>query len=171
MCRSIRVRTFNASLDPDKQRVNINKFPAATARQIRHYAHYALDEDHPSQVIIVAGTNDVAYDTNSSGADPEIIAERIMDIARDCRSKNVKDIHVSSIMPRREYRYRSTIDQINTILRRKCDQEHFYYIDNANIYTGDLDDGVHLNYEGNQKFISNLLNCCSSYNPYLFPYL
>ena len=45
------------------------------------------------------------------------------------------------------------------------------YIDNSNIYTGDLDDGVHLNYEGNKKFISNLLNCCTTYNPFLYPYL
>ena len=167
LCRSIRVRKFNDFLDSSKQKVNINKFPGATAKQIRHYAQYTLNEDHPDQVIIVAGTNDVAYDYGKGNANPNEIAERILNIARDCRKKAVQHIHISSIIQREFYKFRPIIDKINQILRTKCCEEKFFFIDNSNIYTTDLVDGVHLNDLGNGKFISNLLHNCSSYNPYL----
>ena len=167
MCRSIRVNHFNSFLDSAQQKVNISKFPAATATQIRHYAQYALDEDHPSQVIIVAGSNDVAYDYGNGHADPNTISERIMNIVRDCRSKGVNYIHISSLIQRHYYMFRPIINSINDILRRKCEEENFLFIDNSNIFTSDLIDGVHLNVKGNGKFIGNLLDICSSYNPYI----
>ena len=168
ICRSIRVNKINSFLDADQQKVNINKFPAATATQIRHYAQYALDVDHPSQVIIVAGTNDVAYDFGKGHADPNVIAERIMNIARDCRKKAVKYIHISSIIQREFHKFRPIINTINDILRRKCEEENYLFIDNSNIFTSDLIDGVHLNNQGNGKFLGNLLDNCSSYNPCLY---
>jgi len=168
MCRSIRVNKINSFLDSQQQKININKYPAATASQIRHYAQYTLNEDHPSQVIIVAGSNDVAYDYGKGHADPDIIAERIMNIARDCRLKDVKYIHISSLIQRQSYNLRPIINNVNDILRRKCEEEHYLFIDNSNIFTSDLIDGLHLNDQGNCKFIGNILDICSSYNPHIY---
>ena len=54
------------------------------------------------------------------------------------------------------------------MLRLKCREEGFYFINNDNIYMNDLVDGLHLNHVGNLKFMRNLLKCCPSYNPYLY---
>ena len=56
MCRSIRVRDFNEQLDSNIDHVIINKYPAAHANQIHHYSDYALDNEKPDTIIVMAGT-------------------------------------------------------------------------------------------------------------------
>ena len=92
MTRSIRVKQFNSHLDNRKEVVKIHKYPAAHANQIRLYTQYTLTIDKPSQLIINAGSNDVSYDMNGGDPNPENIAERVLDIARDARNAGVKCI-------------------------------------------------------------------------------
>ena len=73
MCRSIRVREFNNKLTNEK--VIINKYPAAHAKQILHYSNYTLTHDKPDTLIIMAGSNDVSYDMKDGNtSNPEEIA-------------------------------------------------------------------------------------------------
>jgi len=119
-------------------------------------------------MIIMAGSNDVSYDSkDGQTANPEEIASRIIDIGKNAKLHGVTRVFVNSIIYREGYFYNSIINKINLILRLKCNSENFYYIDNNNIYTVDLIDGLHLNSVGNDKLMRNLLNCCQSYNPYL----
>ena len=167
MTRSIKVRTFNSYLDGRKEVVKISKFPAAHANQIRLYSQYTLQVDKPSQLIVAAGSNDISYDMSKGVADPQVIAERILNIARDARNEGVRDIFISGLMKRRGRQYNYIILEVNLALRLRCVEENFHFISNENIELGDLCDGLHLNYKGNAKFIQNLLQCCHSYNPYL----
>ena len=168
MTRSIPVRHMNSYLDNRTEVVKIHKYPAAHANQIRLYAQYTLQMDKPTQVIINAGSNDVSYDMwTEGGANPEIIAERVLDIARDARTAGTKNIFISGLMKRKGLQYAEIINEVNLRLREKCLIEDFYFLDNDNINLSDLCDGLHLNQWGNRKFIKNLLQCCHSYNPYL----
>ena len=101
ICRSIRVRDFNNKLDGDSERVMINKYPAAHAKQIQHYTQYTLQNDKPDSLIIVAGTNDVAYDYGNGIADVATIGNRILNIAQDAKASGVKDIFISGLMTRK----------------------------------------------------------------------
>ena len=109
----------------------------------------------------------VSYDTWNGDANPEVIAERVLNIARDARAANVKYIYVSGLMTRKGWVYKEIIDEVNLRLRLGCITEQYDFINNSNIYLSDLCDGLHLNQQGNRKFIKNLLQCCHSYNPYL----
>ena len=161
------MRYINSFLDNRRETVKINKYPAAHADQIRLYAQYTLQIDKPTQVIINAGSNDVSYDMWNGGANPEIITERVLNIARDARAASVQHIYISGLMQRKGWQYKEIIDEINLRLRVRCIAEQFHFDINGNINLSDLSDGLHLNQQGNRKFIKNLLQCCHSYNPYL----
>ena len=168
MCRSIRNTIFNSYLDTSKEQTTIHKFPGATASQIKHYSAYCFNGNIPTNMMIVAGTNDVAYDMNNGIADPNTIANRVVEIAKQADSNGVKNIFIASIMKRKGEKYKCIIDDINLIIRIACMQSNFYFIDNNNITEFDLHyDGLHLNATGTEKLAINLLKCCSSYNPYL----
>ena len=170
MCRSIRVRDFNNQLDPDFDSVVINKYPAAHANQIHHYSDYTLDNEKPDTIIVMAGTNDVSYDSsNGKQADPENIACRIIDIGRNAKENGVSRVFINGLIKRKGTFHNNIINRVNLYLRNKCCGENFYFIDNSDIQISDLCDGLHLNDEGNTKFMRNLLMCCDSYNPYLLP--
>ena len=99
MCRSIRVRHFNNQLDGNTDKVMINKYPAAHAKQILHYSNYTLLNDKPDHLIIMSGTNDVAYDShNGNQPDPEEIASRVIDIGINARKHGVSIVFVNSII-------------------------------------------------------------------------
>ena len=168
MCKSIRVKDFNKQLDPDIDQVLINKYPAAHTKQILHYSNYTLTNDKPDTLIVMAGTNDVSYDSkNGNEPDPEEIANRIMEIGRNARKYGVTRIFINSLIKREGYFYNRIIARINLLLRLKCNSEKNYFIDNCDISVHNLYDGLHLNNDGNKIFMRNLLNCCDSYNPYL----
>ena len=167
MCKSIRVRDFNNQLDRDIDQVLINKYPAAHSKQILHYSNYTLLNDKPDYLIVMAGTNDVSYDSkNGNEPDPEEIATRIIEIGRNARRHGVTRVFINSLIKREGLFYNRIITRINLLLRLKCNAEKFYFIDNCDISINDLCDGLHLNYDGNKIFMRNLLNCCDSYNPY-----
>ena len=130
MCRSIRNTIFNSYLDTSKEQTTIHKFPGATASQIKHYSAYCFNENIPTNMMIVAGTNDVAYDMNNGIADPNTIANRVVEIAKQADSNGVKNIFIASIMKRKGEKYKCIIDDINLIIRIACMQNNFYFIDN-----------------------------------------
>ena len=169
MCRSIRVRYFNGQLDGNIDTSLINKYPAAHTKQILHYSNYTLQNDKPDHIIIMAGTNDVSYDSHDGRQpNPEEIAGRIIDIGKNAQKQGVSRVFINSIIQREGNFYNKIISKVNLLLRLKCNTYQFYFIDNSNINPScDLIDGLHLNDNGNRIFIRNLLNCCDSYNPYL----
>ena len=64
----------------------------------------------------------------------QLVANRVIDIAKQARAYNVENVFIASIMKRRGDRFRCIIDDINLLLRIACLQNNFYFIDN-NIFS------------------------------------
>jgi len=142
--------------------------PGGDCAKVKHSSKHVLGlYKNVETLIVVAGTNDISYETAAGSVDAEAIAEGIMDIGREALRDydNVKHVCISSIIFRGSSQYSETIFDTNMKLRLKCKQEGFIFIDNDIITVHDLVDGLHLNKFGNDKFIHNLLSCCASYNP------
>ena len=168
MCNRIRGRNLNDYLDGNMEKAIISKFPGAHAEQIKHYSKYTIEHDGISDLIICAGANDLTYDYYNGIANAENIANKILDIGREARKEGVPNIHVCGLIIRRDTRFFTLRNSVNCILRLKCANEGFMFIDNNNIYTNDLYiDGLHLNDIGSFKLKHNILRSCHTYNPYL----
>lgn len=143
--------------------------PGGDTEKINHASKFMLAKYKPNTLIIVAGTNDISYDTKSGMADADVISDRIINIGKEAVRdfKCVEKIAISSIMIRGAAQYSDIVFDINLRLRLKCIREDFTYIDNECITKHDLYDGLHLNRFGNDKFLHKLLSCCESYNPCL----
>ena len=124
----------------------------ATAAQLNYYVHATLNEDHPDTIIINGGTNNLTKKHQST----DETAKEIVEIAKTCRSKGVKNVFVSSITCRPEYQRQ--IDDINRLLQYYAGIYNYVFIDNSCITKKHLKrDGVHLNKEGICILASNFL--------------
>ena len=88
------------------------------------------------------GTNDIL---NAEG-DKDLIAESVIDIAKECVQLGVKDVFVSSVTVK--IRQSSAFNRVvNKILQDKCATHQFHFIDNSNIKKEHLwKDGLQLNW-------------------------
>ena len=87
------------------------------------------------------GTIDIL---NAEG-DKDLIAESVIDIAKECVQLGVKDVFVSSVTVNTR-RSSAFISAVNNILQDKCATHQFHFIDNSNIRKEKLwKDGPHLN--------------------------
>ena len=128
-----------------------------------------LEKHQPETLIVVAGTNDISFDTHAGTANADVIAERVIAIGKEAVRdfKSIKRVAISSIILRGAAQYSGIVFDVNLRLQLRCIQEGFAYINNEGIEKRDLYDGLHLNRFGNEKFLHKLLSCCESYNPYL----
>lgn len=175
MTRSIRNTFINQKLQQHSvegsvhETVHMDLNPGGDTEKINHASKFMLAKYKPNTLIIVAGTNDISYDTKSAMADADVISDRIINIGKEAVRdfKCVEKIAISSIMIRGAAQYSDIVFDVNLRLRLKCIREDFTYIDNECITKHDLYDGLHLNRFGNDKFLHKLLSCCESYNPCL----
>ena len=175
MTRSIRNNFINQKLKQHSVEGSVHEIvhmdlnPGGDTGKIRHSSKLMLERHKPNTLIIVAGANDISYDTKTGTADADVIAERIINIGKEAVRdfKCVERIAISSIIIRGAAQYADIVFDVNLRLRLKCIQEDFTYIDNECITKQDLYDGLHLNKFGNDKLLHKLLSCCESYNPCL----
>ena len=97
------------------------------------------------------GTNDIL---NSEG-NKDLMAVRVIDLAKECVRLGAKDVFVSSVTV--TTRHSSVfISAVNKILQDKCATHQFYFIDNSNIKKENLwKDGLHLNWSGKDMLMNN----------------
>ena len=174
MTRSIRVRAINNMLNANSlkhqeaRKIEIDKFPGAHANKIRHCVQYSLQEFQPDTLVIIAGANDITYDSQAGNADAKQIAVKVTNIARDALAKGIRDVHVFGITQRRNTQFGQLIKQTNLELRLLCGELHINYVDTGDIYLRDIDrDGIHLNGQGTKKLTRKILRCDNNYNPML----
>ena len=104
-------------------------FGGATSKHFHHYIQPTLNEKNVKTDIAVLhmGTNDIL---NAEG-DKDLIAESVIDIAKECVRFGVKDIFVSSVTVNTR-RSSALISAVNNILQAKCATHKFHFIDNWN---------------------------------------
>ena len=119
MTRSIRVRTINNMLNANSlihqeaRKIEIDKFPGAHANKIRHCFQYSLQEFQPDTMVVIAGANDITYDSQAGNADAKQIAAKVTNIARDALAKGIHDVYVFGITQRRNKQFNQLIKQTN----------------------------------------------------------
>ena len=115
---------------------------------------------NPSDVVFVAGGNDLPTEEIASPQFISKVADNIIKGCLSCRDNGVSNVFVSSILPRA-----SSYFQLNQLLGDECKKHGFIFIDNdSNIVLKYhvLSDTVHLNVQGSKLLQNNLLNVLNS---------
>ena len=155
--RSIHREAFNKKLKSGS--ADIHTFKTKTARYIVKYMLPHIEEDCPHTVVMACGGNDIPKRI-ASHRELETIAGYLINGGLDCKNNfGVTDVYISSILPRVFGTFQRNRHILNSILREQCDKHGFIFIDNDNVLLQEhIDrDGIHLNSDGNDVFMFNLL--------------
>ena len=131
-----------------------------------------LQEELPDAVILLVGGNDLPTDRGRKPTPVIDIANQIIDSALLCKRYGVKDVCVSSVLPRKESHTKDIERrrlELNEILKSLSDIHKFSFLDNdvgegRIVYPVHMYDGVHLTDDGSdllaRKFgaVLNLLH-------------
>ena len=123
---------------------------------------------NPTKVFILIGTNDIKYEDDSE----EEVANNIKEIINRIKTyrKNTKIYYeaifpVNKALPATEERYNEEIQEINSIMKKYCEENDVTYIDmytllqddNGDFHTRYTNDGLHPNDRGYARISSELL--------------
>ena len=75
----------------------IKNFDGATTKRLGHHVLPILKEDKPDSVLIHIGTNDV-NNHKLYAVSPENLASDIIEISHTCKSFNMKEVFISSVL-------------------------------------------------------------------------
>ena len=147
---------FNNSLNEGKE--HLISFNAATINRLDHFITPISEEDRPDIVIIHVGSNDITHNAINN-IDAKGITKRIKDFGKKCLLYGVKEVIISSIFIKRQFKLTTIIRQVNDHLRNECRSNKFHFISNVNITNECLRKGrLHLNNDGTHMFASNLVD-------------
>ena len=168
MINRIHVNKLKNNIDFDCEDIILKKFSGATADEISHYVSHPLQMIQPSQMIIIAGTNDISNGCRDRSLNEYKVVNDILNIARKAKTFGTNNIYISSIIVRWGYQYGNIITRINNLLENSCREEGLLYLDHLDITMRHIsNDGLHLNIYGNTIMKMNLLKCFYSFNPFL----
>ena len=92
-------------------------------------------------------------------ADPNKLADDIIDIAKICTSYGVKDIIVLSVLPKRNISLTRIIRELNDQFKTNCQLNNFGFICNDNVTSNYLwKDGIHFTDKGTNILAGNFVN-------------
>ena len=159
--KGINVREFNKHYKMGIAR--FRRFHGAKAKYIKHYVIPTLVDENPKVVLLQCGGNDLPTSRNNP-TPVEDIAKNIIETAQVCENFGAEHIFIGSITTRTQgYVDRRRI-KLNEILREMCYDAGYNFVDNDNITHDHLfQDGVHLNYEGNDILTNNFLHSLNNY--------
>ena len=166
MCGGVKVKDIKKNITGKDGKILFKRFPGHTAEEISFYVQKPLNDKKPDNVIVVAGTNDLARDVyENESVDEFAVVESIMKIGRKARDHGAKKICISSVMVRRGYRYCDIVEKINNVLYMACIAEDFVFIDQADITMAHISsDGVHLNSHGTVILLRNILSVFDTFD-------
>ena len=135
----------------------IKSFSGAKIDDLQHYSIPPLEKEKPDIDVIHVGSNNVTYD--NLGDDPNVIAEKIIQIGQRCIAYGVKDVIISSIFVKHSLKLSAFIRKINDELRLLCELCNFKFVSNDNIIRKHLcGDGVHLTTSGTNILARNIVD-------------
>ena len=165
MTRGIRAENFNNEYFTEG-RATFHRFHGGKVKHMRNQVETHLFDERPDSVIILAGGNDLS----TRKRDPSslaVIANHVMDIVMMCKKYEVRNICVTSVLPREDFYLQLRRKELNDILRSLCDLYNLRFIDTDRgedkiILSEHIDrDGVHLNSLGSEMLayiFGNVLN-------------
>ena len=153
--KRIKKNLFNNSLCEGK--MHLNGFSGANIKRLDNFITPTLVEERSDIVIIQVGSNDITQNTvNQIGA--KDIVNRIVNIGKKCLSYGVKEVIISLIFIKKQFKLRRIIRQVNDFLRDEYKRNNFQFASDDNITREVLwRDGLHLNNASTYLFASNLV--------------
>ena len=173
MTGGVKAKAIKRNIGSKNDQVLFRRFPGHTAEDIAFYVSKPLSAEKPDNVIIVAGTNDLARASYEKEEIDEFeVVESILKIGRAAREHGAKKICISSIMVRRGHRYREVVKKVNDLLYMTCVAEEFNFIDQDDITLAHISqDGVHLNANGTIILLYNILSVFSTFDRNLIDFM
>ena len=156
--RDIKKQSFNS--DCKGSDVAFHEFRGKKAKDIVRYMTPHLDDECPSNVVLIAGGNDLP-DRDIPSEEVRKVANCLLEGGLRCREQyGVKKVFISSILPRSNSQFQGNRHRLNIMLKEMCHENQITFIDNNNIVLRQHGhrDGVHLNEEGSDMLCANLLN-------------
>ena len=154
--RQIRKNLFNNS--PYEGEAHLNSFSEANAKRLDHFISPTLVEDRPDIVIIHIGSNDITYNRVDQ-IDVKDIVNRIIKIGGKCLSYGVKEVIISSMFMKKQFKLTRIIRHVDDLLRDECKRKNFHFVINGKVTREVLwRDGLHLNNDSTYIFASNLVD-------------
>ena len=166
MLGGVKANEMKKNIKRKEEKLLFKRFLGHTAEEISFYVQKPLADRKPEKVIIVAGTNDLTRDAyEKEEMDEYAVVESLMKIGRAARDHGAKEIHISSIMVKRGYRYCEIVKKTNELLYMACLVEDFVYMDQADITMAHISsDGIHLNSHGSVILLHNILSVFDTFD-------
>ena len=166
MVGNIKNKDLNKHVNIHTDAAVIKKYPGQTAEEILDYTDSQLRKTKATQLIIIAGSNDVSEDHRKGILDAEDISAKILNIARKAPKYGVQRIVVSGLFVRKTNTViTNCIKEVNRLLEKKCADEGFIYMNQPDIVVGHLwRDNLHLNNYGLTILKMNILQNFLSFN-------
>ena len=92
--RGIRMRDFNKFVRVWKAKLQC--FPGTTSNKLLHYSDVNLQDNNTESVILHVGVNNVLHDSTETNINS--FFNNVQEIAKKCRSYNVKNIFISGLV-------------------------------------------------------------------------
>ena len=148
-------------------RAEFHMFRGKKGKHITQYmtTHLLEGEGDANTVVLIAGGNDIPNTRHLNNEELEEIADHLIRGGRNCKENyGVTNVVISNILPRSNSFFQCNRHLLNQILKRRCSEENFIFMENVNIILRNHVgfDGVHLNAEGSDLLKTNLLNVLSN---------
>ena len=86
-----------------------------------------------------------------------MVIDEIIGTGKKCAMFGVKEVVISSIFRKQQFKLTKVIRQVNDLLKDVCKDSNFHFVCNENVTREYLwKDGIHLNNEGTCIFTSSL---------------
>ena len=110
----------------------MNGFIGTNIKSLDHFITPNLVEDEPDIVIIHTGSNYITHNTVDQINVMDIV-NRIINIGKKCLSYSVKEVIISSIFIKKQFKLTRIIRQVNDFLRDESKINNFQFISNDDI--------------------------------------
>ena len=156
IAKDINFREFNDELNVGSADFHI--FKGKKAKDISRYMIPHIEDENPTDVVFVAGGNDLPNKVLSQKSISEV-AECIIRGGLECKNHGVSNVYVSSILPRADSYFQINRMKLNQVLRSECAKHNFVFIENDDIILRHhvCSDEVHLTKAGSRLLKQNIL--------------
>ena len=132
-----------------KSSVAVKSISSATTKGMKHHMKGCLEDNSPDSIILHVGTRNLKNKESVEDIDNDI-----MDVEISTRNEKT-NVFVSGLTVRID-RLNNKGKNVNSLLKRKCDEEKTSFDDNTNVNVGTLNSRVlHLNERGTTRLVNN----------------
>ena len=153
----IKDNIFQKSVNGGKTYFHV--FQGTTSKRLNHYILPTLQEDHPDVVLRHIGSNDITNNQTKDRINTGKLTGDTINIGKSCINFGVKEVVISSILPKKNIALTRLIRLVNDSLREQFVLNRFGFISNDNISRTHLwKNGIHLKDLGTNIVAGNFVD-------------